>query len=253
MGKPQVILLPGVVLPAAVGFRDLTGTLGDEVEIAPKELEVYATDPPPDDYTLDREVEGILGEAERLDAETFHLAGYSGGGAAALAFCAKHPERLRSVTLMEPAWAGREGLSEPEEQLWRQYDEIAALPFEQMMSRFVGAQLAPGVDPPPPPPGPPPPWMATRPAAIRALTGTFNSYDLDFDALRSFQRPVLYLLGGKSNPVQFELMARRLETVFADFTLEVFEERHHFDPPHRREPERTAEILLRFWNRADAA
>jgi hypothetical protein len=39
--------------------------------------------------------------------------------------------------------------------------------------------------------------------------------------------------------------------VFSDFELEVFEERHHFDPPHRIEPERLANSLKKLWGRAD--
>jgi hypothetical protein len=41
--------------------------------------------------------------------------------------------------------------------------------------------------------------------------------------------------------------------VFDDFTLEVFEERHHFDPPHRIKPERLAGSLRTLWKRAEAA
>jgi len=40
---------------------------------------------------------------------------------------------------------------------------------------------------------------------------------------------------------------------FGDFTFEVFEERHHFDPPHRIEPERLARSLHTLWDRAEAA
>jgi hypothetical protein len=46
-------------------------------------------------------------------------------------------------------------------------------------------------------------------------------------------------------------MAERAGEIFPDFTLEVFEERHHFDPPHRIEPERTARALRSHWARAD--
>jgi hypothetical protein len=41
--------------------------------------------------------------------------------------------------------------------------------------------------------------------------------------------------------------------VFPNFTLEVFEERHHFDPPHRAEPERLAASLRELWARAETA
>ena len=39
--------------------------------------------------------------------------------------------------------------------------------------------------------------------------------------------------------------------LFPDFTAEVFEERHHFDPPHRAEPERLAASLVAHWRRAE--
>jgi hypothetical protein len=48
-------------------------------------------------------------------------------------------------------------------------------------------------------------------------------------------------------------LAARLARVFDDFTLEVFEERHHFDPPHRTEPERLARSLRALWQRAEAS
>jgi hypothetical protein len=43
-------------------------------------------------------------------------------------------------------------------------------------------------------------------------------------------------------------MADRLAAMLPDFTLEVFEDRHHFDPPHRAEPERLARTLAAFWS-----
>ena len=45
-------------------------------------------------------------------------------------------------------------------------------------------------------------------------------------------------------------MAERAGTIFPDLTVEVFAERHHFDPPHRAEPERTAIVLRTHWERA---
>jgi hypothetical protein len=88
-----------------------------------------------------------------------------------------------------------------------------------MMPAFISIQLAPGVEAPPPPPGPPPPWMVSRPAGLRAFLGTFRSSTLDLDRLRAF-------------------------------TLDVFDDRHHFDPPHRIEPELTARALRAHWARA---
>ena len=59
-----------------------------------------------------------------------------------------------------------------------------------------------------------------------------------------------FALGGRSNPDYYARMADRLATIFPDFTIETFPERHHFDPPHRIEPEHLADSLLALWQRA---
>ena len=145
---------------------------------------------------------------------------------------------------------GNDELSAEERTTWRKFDRIAALPPEQMLPAFVATQLATGVEPPPPPPDPQPPWMASRPAGLRTFIETFRGSSLDLDRLRAFDKPVLFALGGKSNPGYHGRMAERAVAIFPDSTLEVFAERHHFDPPHRIEPERTATVLRALWERA---
>jgi pimeloyl-ACP methyl ester carboxylesterase len=247
----QVILLPGGVMPALLAYADLIAALGSDVEAVAKELEMYAGPEPPVGYTLGTEVEGILRTAHQVGFDRFHLVGYSGGGASSLAFAAARPERLLSLALIEPAWLGNEGLGPEERAVWDQFERIMELPADQLMPAFVATQLASDVEPPPPPPGPPPPWMATRPAGLRTFLRTFLSSNLDVDRLRAFTKPVLFVLGGRSNPDYYEREAERAREIFPDFTLEVFAERHHFDPPHRIEPERTAEVLRRLWARTD--
>jgi pimeloyl-ACP methyl ester carboxylesterase len=239
-------------MPADLAYGALIDALGEDVEAVAKDLEVYADPEPPADYTLEYEVDGVLRAARDAGFERFHLVGYSGGGASSLAFAARHPERLLSLALIEPAWFGNEGLSPEEQAVRREFEQIASLPPEQMMPAFVAAQLAPGVDPPPPPPGPPPPWMAKRPAGLRAFMKTFDSSTLDLDRLRAFDAPVYFAVGGRSNPDYYGRMAERARHIFSDFTLDTFPERHHFDPPHRIEPERTAQALRAHWARAAA-
>jgi pimeloyl-ACP methyl ester carboxylesterase len=236
------------VLPAELAYGALVEALGADAEAVLKELEVYREGEPPPRYSLDDEAVGVLREADERGWSRFHLVGYSGGGAAALAFAARFPDRLWSLALLEPAWAGRWDLSPTEQALWDSYDELEALPPDQFMGAFMRLGVKPGVELPSPPPGEAPPWMAKRPAGIRAFMLTFASYDLDREALRRFRRPVYYALGGRSNPDQYGEIAERLGTVFSDFTLEVFAERHHFDPPHRIEPDRLARALKTFWS-----
>jgi pimeloyl-ACP methyl ester carboxylesterase len=245
----RAMLLPGGVLPAEPAYAALLQAFGNRVTAIAKDLEVYAADRPAADYSLDAEVAGILREADTQGFDRFHLVGYSAGGASSLAFAAQHGERLLSLALLEPAWAGNDR-TEPEEALWLRFRALDRLPPDELMAAFVALQLAPGVEPPPPPEGPPPPWMAKRPAGIQALIHAFDDGDLDLDALRAFDRPVYFALGGRSNPDYYARMADRLTTIFTDFTIETFPERHHFDPPHRAEPERVADSLLALWQRA---
>lgn len=246
----EAILLPGGVMPAALAYGALLAALGDDVQAIANDLEIYADAAPPAGYTLQHEIDGVLRTADAAGFDRFHLVGYSAGGAASLAFAARHPQRLLSLALIEPAWMGNDELSAEERTIWRRFDRIAALAPEQMLPAFVANQLAPGVEPPPPPPGPQPAWMASRPAGLRTLIETFRTGSLDLDRLRAFDRPVLFALGGKSKPDYYGRMAERAGTIFGDLTLEVFTERHHFDPPHRIEPERTATVLQALWERA---
>jgi pimeloyl-ACP methyl ester carboxylesterase len=245
------VLLPGSVLPAGPAYAALLDVLGESVDVVAKELEVYATDEPPADYALATEVDGILREADARGFDRFHLAGYSGGGAATLAFAVEHGERLLSLALLEPAWAGNQRTPE-EDALAERFRALEHLPEDERLAEFTRLQLAPGVEPPQLPDGPPPPWLSKRPAGIRAFIRAFETGELDLDALRRFDRPVLFVLGGLSNPDYFARMATRLADVFPDFTVEMFPERHHFDPPHRIEPERVAELLLALWRRAES-
>jgi pimeloyl-ACP methyl ester carboxylesterase len=245
----RVMLLPGVVVPADLAYGGLVSVLDSDVETIVKDLEVYREDSPPPDYSLDTEVAGALREADACGWGRFHLVGYSAGGAAALAFAAGQPARLLSLALLEPAWAGNWGWSAQHARLWARYDELAQLPAEQFTPAFMRLQVRADVQLPAPPTGPPPPWMGKRPAGIRAVVRAFRSYHLDRVALAGFNRPVYFALGGLSNPDQFGDEAERLGVVFPDFTLEVFADRHHFDPPHRIEPRRLARSLRAVWTR----
>lgn len=248
--RTRVILLPGAVLPADLAYASLLAELEPSVEARMKDLDVYATAEPPASFGLDDEVDGVLRLADGAGFERFHLVGYSAGGAIALAVAARHPERVQSLALLEPAWAGNHGLAAEEAAEWRRLDEMMRLPPPDLMREFTRAQLRPGVAPPPPPEGPPPPWMRSRPGGLAALGRAFARYDLDTASLRAFAGPVLYVLGTLSNPSAYRARADRLAELFGDFDLEVFEDRHHFDPPHRAEPARLAASLQRYWHEA---
>ena len=62
--RHAVVLLPGAVLPAEPAYAALLQVLGDRVSTAAKDLEVYAGERPPPDYSLETEVAGILRVAD---------------------------------------------------------------------------------------------------------------------------------------------------------------------------------------------
>jgi pimeloyl-ACP methyl ester carboxylesterase len=192
----------------------------------------------------------VLREADTQGWERFHLVGYSGGGAAALALTARCSERLWSLALLEPAWAGNWRSGPAQVARWAEYDRLETLPPEQFMSAFMRLGVKPQVSLPSPPPSETPEWTAKRTAGIKAFLRTFKTYDLDPDGLSHFRQPVYFALGGLSDPDGYGEAATRLASVFPDFQLEIFAERHHFDPPHRTEPERLARSLHATWARA---
>lgn len=245
---PCVILLPGIVAPAALRYSPLLDRLGGVDAIA-KDLEVYAGDEPPSDYGIQTEVAGIAATADRAGFERFHLYGHSGGGACALAFAATHPERLLSLALDEPATDFSE-----EDRADPHHDELAAaesLPGPEAVAAFLRLQVAPGVELPPRPEGPPPPWMATRPAAIRAFLRAIAGHRIDPKRYEAFAPPVLYTHGSLSHP-RWARMGDRLSRRFPDFTSELFGGLHHLSTSHQAEPERTAALLRALWARAEA-
>jgi pimeloyl-ACP methyl ester carboxylesterase len=252
-GPWQVVLLPGGVMPAGPAYGALLAELGPDVDARPKELEVYADDAPPPDYSLATEVDGIARVADEAGFDRFHLVGYSGGGASSLAFAASRPDRLLSLALMEPAFAGWQRMGDAERSHFERFRPLLDKDGPEMLAAFQALQLAPGVDLVPAPQGLPPPWMARRPAGIHAFLRTFFDSDLDLETLRRFDRPVWFALGGRSHPDYYARMAERLAGVFPDFTVEVFPDRHHFDPPHRIEPARVAASLRSLWDRAEPA
>ena len=247
--RPPVVFVPGVIMPAALSYASLLETLGGEIQPIVKELEVYAGDAPPIDYSLELEIEGVQRTVDAAGLGSFHLIGYSGGGGVSLAFTARYPDRVRSLALIEPAWSGNDFWT-PEE--IAELDRVITLPPNERMRAFIRFQLRPGVQPPPPPPGPPPPWMGKRPAGAEAMARVFRASRLDRDRFRHFQQPVYFALGSLSHPT-WERMAETLARLFPHIRVEVYEGRHHLDPPHRAEPERFARALRDLWARGEAA
>jgi pimeloyl-ACP methyl ester carboxylesterase len=242
--RHPLILLPGILMPAALRYQPLLAALGPEVDAVPKDLEVYAAAAPPPDYSIAAEVAGVLRAADQAGFDTFHLYGHSGGGAVAIATACAHPQRVRSLALDEPAFdfSDAEHAAAP----WAELDDLGDLPVPEQMARFARAQLAPGVQPPPPPAGPPPPWMATRPAGVRAFITAAGRHRIPDEAFHAMTAPVSYSLGSLSNPT-FADRCQRLASLFHNFRAERYDGLHHLNTSHQAQPQRVAATLRDLW------
>ncbi len=250
--KPGVIFLPGGIQPAALQYDALLKVLKEDIRPLLKDLEVYRDGTPPSGYTLSSEVEGLKHAADQADMPTFHLVAYSGGGAVALAFIGAYPERVLSLALSEPAVIPSQAWRQMEGEYWQRMQDMMNLADQQFMREFMRVELREGVPLPPPPQGDLPAWMANRPSGIRALIGAFSDYDLPFVRMQAYNRPVYIAVCALSNPIELR-KAEILEGLFTDMRIEIYGDRHHFDPPQRAEPERFAAALTRLWEKSHTA
>ncbi len=232
----SVFFLPGGIMPAGIGYAALLEKLGASIQPVAKDLAIYDTDVPPRGYSLDFEVQSLLGAADRAGLDSFHLVGYSVGATIALLCAEQFGGLVESLVLFEPSLIDAE-------QTGRILAAGPDLARQMQMQLRLGAPTPPQ---PPSPSGPPPPWMAKRPAAFvpvmqacRDATARLGS------GLRRFQGPVLYALGADSNPEFFN--PDKVRGLLPRMELEVFHGCSHPNPPFRAVPEQVAERLRAFW------
>src|SRR5262249_21386735 len=131
-------------------WRSLTETLGGGRRVVAPDLYGYGeTDPWPGHGPFTLADEAALAEAVLPPGRgPIHLVGHSYGGAPALHFAMRQPERLRSLTLIEPVAFHllRDDGSDPaHRRLFQEVTEIAALiseatacgDYRRAMARFV--------------------------------------------------------------------------------------------------------------------
>jgi pimeloyl-ACP methyl ester carboxylesterase len=89
--------------------------------------------------------------------------------------------------------------------------------------------------------------MAKPSAALVPMNLSLLRAPLDRDRLHAVRCPVYLPVGGQTHP-RFRAIADHLAATFPKATVEVYEERSHFDPAHRAEPRRFAQALRRIWS-----
>lgn len=240
--------LGGILMPSRFRFGPLVAALGSSPELEVKELDVYASDRVPDDYSLASEIDALDRLAAERGFDRFHLYGYSIGGSIALAYVAAYPDKVVSLAVDEPATdfsdADRELLTA------QGVNGLAEMPPEQRMQVYVRSLVRPGVEVGPSPAIPATPEMALRPAGLAAVSREVERYHVDGERLRAFDRPVYMSYGGLSSE-RWETMGARLAVLFPDCTVERYEGCHHLNTSHQAEPERVAGALKQLWSRSE--
>ena len=249
--NPQVIALPGGVMPAAQRYAPLTAALGGAADLHLKDLEVYAGEEPPPGYSIELEVAALARFADSLGLDRFHLAGYSGGGFVAVAFAGTHPERLLSLALFEPAAVPGPLSGEESELAGRLRESLAGLTGADFMRSFMQEQVRPGVRLEPPA-GPPPPWMRSRPAGLAAMMAAFAAYGFDRERLRDCEFPV-FVGHGELSGVQEEVRMGVLARLLPDVRIRRFPGIHHFVPAEQLYTAEHVALLRETWARGEEA
>jgi pimeloyl-ACP methyl ester carboxylesterase len=239
-GSGETVLLLHSSAGSSAQWRSLTDILQARWRVLAPDLFGYGqTDqqPPPVSSGLAAEaalVDAVLAESD----EPVHLVGHSYGGAVALRFAAERPERLRSLTLIEPVafhllCGAPEGTAEH-----GLFHEVAALAADvtesategdgrRGMARFVDYWNGAGA------------WMRLRPEAQAALARQAPRVALDFRAamtdptrlraLRAIAVPTL-VLRGSTSPRPTRRIAALVTQVFPKARLQTIEGAGHMLP-----------------------
>jgi pimeloyl-ACP methyl ester carboxylesterase len=157
-----------------------------------------AGEPFPEDYGILTEREALLATVDEIGLEDFDLAGWSHGGGVALAFALEYPERIRTLTLIEPEapWILREtGHAADTLAKNEAYDRSLAgreITTDDLKDFLVRAGFGePGDDFESLPSWPV--WVRNR--QVLSAIGTIHDYTDSLERLRSLDVPVLAVKG----------------------------------------------------------
>jgi pimeloyl-ACP methyl ester carboxylesterase len=244
-GLAQAVFLPGILMPASVRYAPLIGLLAPAATGVPKELAVYARESPPDDYSIQTEMEDLTRFLDEHELDRVHLYGHSAGGCVALAYTAEHPARVLSLALDEPA---SDFSNEDRALLEAQFPvRLADMPAADRMRAFVASLVREGVQLPTPPAAPSNAETAKRPRGLLAFEQAMYTYHLNVSALGQFTGPVYFSYGTFSS-ARWEEMSKRVCSWFPRCQVDRYEGLHHLNTSHQAEPARVAQALHRLWS-----
>jgi len=189
-GSGETVLLLHATASSGVQWQALAETLRSGCHVLAPDLYGYGeTDPWPGHGPFALAEEAALADAILPPGGgPIHLVGHSYGGAVALRFAMQHPERLRSLVLIEPVAFHLLRDNEPDpanRQLFSEVTELAALvsraatsgDYRSAMARFVDYWNGEGA------------WTRTKPELQAGLARRMPKVALDFWATMTESTP----------------------------------------------------------------
>lgn len=218
MGEP-VVLMPGglsgwrswvpFVAPLAKK-RQVVRVQIRSVELAEKGL------PYPPDYGVFTERDGLLAAVDEIGLDRFDLVGWSHGGDIALVFSLAYPERVRTLTVIEPAayWILRESGYDPEALAAAEAQDRAlegkAVTIDDLKAFLEYAGLAaPGSEVESMPSWPI--WVQNR--QVLSVIGTIWDHGASLEQLRALRMPVLAVKGSETTELPAAVVDQLAEIV----------------------------------------
>jgi len=99
---PVLVLNNGIIMNAATSWVYQTKTLSKQYRLLQYDCRGQGqSDHPESPYSMDNHADDLSALMAALDIETAHIAGISYGGEVAQAFVLKHPDKVRSLILMD--------------------------------------------------------------------------------------------------------------------------------------------------------
>jgi pimeloyl-ACP methyl ester carboxylesterase len=213
--------------------------IADRATVVVHGLEVWRRDWD-EQYDLWTEVAAVERNAAQHEMQRFHLFGFSAGATVALAAALELGERVQTVTVFEPATIGDDNWS-PVETRWRQdLVEVRSVVADLRPAAF--RQLMMG-DHDLPPSLPAPPAWTGRMDRLEDMLASVGFLSAD---LAQVSCSTAVLTGGRSH-VRFRCLAERMVEVMPDAEAVTFPDCSHLTPPHRADPARLTDLLLRAW------
>lgn len=202
-GDP-IVLVPGI-LTGWASWKDHADRLSERhtvVRVQARSVELAeAGEPIPESYSIAIERDALLATVDVLGLARVDLAGWSLGGGISLAFALEYPERVRTLTLIEPeaSWALRatghatEALAEAEA-----FDRSFAgreITVDDLSAFLVRAGIgSPGTDFTAHPRWP----LMVRNRQVLSTLGAVSAHTDSLDRLRALDVPILAIRGTDS-------------------------------------------------------